>query len=419
MTSYTKIENYLYTQLPIFQRDGNLAVRPGLKNIIHLCEYLGNPHQKFQSIHIAGTNGKGSTSSMIAAILQSAGYKVGLYTSPHLLRFTERIKINGQEIPEQNVVDFVLNIQSQIEQIHPSFFEITVAMAFDYFAQQQVDVAVIEVGMGGRLDSTNIITPCLSVITNIGYDHQSFLGNTLAEIAGEKAGIIKENIPVVISEKHPETTAVFIQKAQEQNAPIFFASDNIHLDNPPPLGARGLFPDLKGIYQSKNIIGVLQSMAILKEKDFKISPEHIKYGIENTISLTGLKGRWQIVETEPLVICDTGHNAEALTLIFEQLSQIPHEQLHCVLGFTKDKSINKILDILPSTAFYYFCQYKGNRALETQILWEEATQKKLQGVPFTNIQEAFLKAKEKSSSKDIIFVGGSTFIVSEFLSDIS
>lgn len=419
--TYQETLNYLYQNLPMFQRVGAVAFKKDLTNTLALCEALGNPQRKFSSIHVAGTNGKGSTSHMIAAVLQKAGYKTGLYTSPHLKEFTERIRLNGKEIARDFVIDFVDRVKPLIETIKPSFFEITVAMAFDYFAHQQVEVAVIEVGLGGRLDSTNVITPVLSIITNISWDHMDLLGDTLEKIASEKAGIIKPNIPVVISERQPEVEHVFIQKARACNSTLVFASDHFRVAP----NSTGVFcvdhenksyelqPDLLGIYQAKNLAGVLTAIDVLQKNGFTISDEAIKTGLKNVTSLTGLKGRWQSIGERPLVVCDTGHNEGGIREIIQQINQTPHLKLHMVVGMVKDKDVSKVLSLLPQDATYYFCQASIPRAMPASELKEKAKAFGLIGDEYKNVNKAIDAAKAVSSPDDLIFVGGSTFVVAE------
>lgn len=419
--TYPETLNYLYQNLPMFQRVGSSAFTKDLTNTIVLCEALANPQNKFNSIHIAGTNGKGSSSHMLAAVLQTAGYKTGLYTSPHLKEFTERIRVNGQEVDKEFVIDFVARIKPKIEKIKPSFFEITVAMAFDYFARQQVDVAVIEVGLGGRLDSTNVITPVLSLITNISWDHMDLLGDTLEKIAIEKAGIIKKEVPVVISERQAEVEQIFIQKAKENYSAITFATDHFKVARE----ATGLYYvshhnqqrllklDLMGNYQTKNIAGVLASIEELKKIGFDITDQHITDGLKEVMSRTGLRGRWQMMGEKPLIICDTGHNEGGMREIVQQIAETNYHHLHMVLGMVKDKDVSKVLDLLPKDATYYFCQASIPRALPSDELRLKAEGFGLRGKAFKNVNEAIQSAKDNSSSDDFIFVGGSTFVVAE------
>lgn len=402
--NYQQTLDYLFSQLPMFQRVGASAYKADLNNTIELCKLLHHPEKNFKSIHIAGTNGKGSTSHMLASILQEAGYKVGLYTSPHLKDFRERIKINGEMISEQEVVDFVIKHQSEFEQINLSFFEWTVGLAFDYFSKNQVDIAVIETGLGGRLDSTNVITPLVSVITNIGKDHTQFLGETLAKIASEKAGIIKENIPIIIGETQQETQQVFIDKALEKSAKIFFA-DKIITTN--------YESDLKGIYQEKNKKTVLAAIQQLMINGFSIAEENIKNGLLNVVKNTGLLGRWQILSENPLTICDTGHNEAGINEVLKQISLTKHNHLHFVFGAVNDKEIDSILSMLPKNATYYFCQAKIPRALDVNVLYTKAKKIELKGNPYDSVENAIKQAKSNASVNDLVFVGGSTFVVAE------
>ncbi|HEY9117381.1 MAG TPA: folylpolyglutamate synthase/dihydrofolate synthase family protein [Roseivirga sp.] len=395
----------MYKALPMFQRVGQAAFKKDLTNTIRLCEALDNPQNKFKSIHIAGTNGKGSTSHMIASVLQTAGYKVGLYTSPHLKSFTERIRINGAEVSEQFVTSFVKEQQGLIEEIKPSFFEMTVAMAFQYFAECKVDVAVIEVGLGGRLDSTNVITPELSVITNIGFDHMDMLGDTLPKIAFEKAGIIKEGIPVVVTEKHLETETVFKEVAQMRSAPIIFAEEQFFDEIP--------LSDLKGNYQTKNIKGVLTAIDVLKGKDWKITNEELILGLSQVQQTTGLKGRWQQLNSNPLTICDTGHNKEAFEYIVGQISAQIHDQLYMVLGFVREKDLQPILRMLPVNAHLIFCEPKIPRALLLEELKEKTAAMNQAREYVQDVNEAIQRAKSLATENDMIYIGGSTFVVAE------
>lgn len=412
----------------MFQRVGAVAYKADLTNTISLCTALDNPQLRFKSIHIAGTNGKGSSSHMMAAILQSAGYKTGLYTSPHLKEFTERIKINGVEIDQEYIIGFVNRIKKEIEKIQPSFFEITVAMAFDYFAFHKVDFAVIETGLGGRLDSTNVITPIVSLITNIGYDHMDILGYTLPAIAKEKAGIIKEGIPAVISELQTEVEPVFCAKAAEVNADIVFASkifstkekvnakdSSLTLDvyDQGELVFSNLNPELKGDYQKKNIPGVLMSIKVLQKLGYRITTQNIQNGIENVIKLTGLKGRWQKLGEYPLIICDTGHNVDGLKDVVHQIRAQKFKNLFIVLGMVKDKDISNVIRLLPREAYYFFCQATIPRALEAKFLAEKAKAAGLQGEVVQDVNKAIAAAKSKAGKEDFIFIGGSTFVVAE------
>lgn len=410
----------------MFQRIGAAAFNKDLTNTIRLCEALGNPQHKFRSIHIAGTNGKGSTSHMLASVLQSSGYRTGLYTSPHLKDFTERIKINGQEVSHDYVVDFVNRIQGAIETIRPSFFEVTVVMAFDYFVQQNVDVAVIEVGMGGRLDSTNVITPELSLITNIGWDHKEFLGDTLEKIAAEKGGIIKPGVPVVVSERQPGIEEVFRTIAKENHSPIDFASDEFEvvakggqdevsfsIRKNGALQLDNVFVPMQGFYQRKNILGVVKALEILKSKGLNITPDNIIAGLSKTITQTGLKGRWQKLGEHPLIICDTGHNVDGIREVVAQIKAQSYNKLHMVIGMVKDKDISDVLRLLPKEASYYFCQANIPRALEADLLAAQAREVGLSGEVISDVNSAIQHAKGKATQTDMIFIGGSTFVVAE------
>jgi dihydrofolate synthase / folylpolyglutamate synthase len=405
----------------MFQRVGSVAFKSDLTNTLALCQALGNPQDKFKPIHIGGTNGKGSTSHMIAAVLQSAGYKTGLYTSPHLKEFTERIRIDGKEITKDFVVDFVERIKPLINELSPSFFEITVVMAFDYFARQQVDVAVIEVGLGGRLDSTNVIKPLLSLITNISWDHQDLLGDTLEKIATEKAGIIKSNTPVIISERQIEVEKVFTDKANECTSHITFASDHYKADRI----SSGVYSvihenksvvfhlDLSGRYQVKNLVGVLAAIEHLHHVGFEISQPAILAGLSNVVTLTGLKGRWQMIGEHPLMICDTGHNEAGIREVIQQINEVPHNHLHIVLGMVKDKDISRVLQWLPAKATYYFCAASIPRALPAIELQKQAQVYGLAGDSYNDVNDAIHHARQASAPDDFIFIGGSTFVVAE------
>jgi dihydrofolate synthase/folylpolyglutamate synthase len=432
--SYEETIDYLYALLPVFHREGAKAFKPGLGNTLALCEKIGNPQTKFRSIHIAGTNGKGSTSHYMASILQSAGYKTGLYTSPHLKDFTERFRINGNSIEKAKVVAFVENHKELIENLRPSFFELSVALAFDFFAKENVYVAVIEVGLGGRLDSTNILQPDLSIITNIGFDHMDVLGDTLPKIAFEKAGIIKPDTPVVISERHEETYQVFNEKASEENAPIFFAEENYSIEentNSDALslvvnvyGKRGkkIFGKLKsqliGKYQLKNLTGIFQSIEILKSLGYEISDDAVRKGIGEVVSLTGLKGRWQILYQQPLTICDTGHNEHGLKIVLNQIEKLHtsgliNGQRHFILGFVKDKNVEEILQLFPKDANYYFCQANSPRAMAAEDLIKIAESTGISGYSILNVNDALKKVREIAQKDDFIYIGGSTFVVAE------
>lgn len=391
----------------MYQRVGGVAYKKDLSNTLKLATHLGHPENTFRSIHVAGTNGKGSVSHMLASVLQEAGYKVGLYTSPHLKDFRERIKINGQMIPKRKVTSFIKNHKSFFESHSLSFFEMTVGLAFDYFSSEQVDVAVIEVGMGGRLDSTNIITPEISVITNIGMDHTAFLGNTLSAIAKEKAGIIKQNIPVVIGESTPETKEVFESVASEKNAEITFAEVR---------SFQNVETDLKGAYQVKNKQTVLTVIQVLNQKNkFQIPEKAIKTGFKKVVSNTGLMGRWQVLQKAPKVICDTAHNKEGLTYVLKQLDAEKKKSLHIVLGFVSDKNVEDVLEMFPKKAHYYYCKPGIPRGLDVSVLEEKAIRAGLIGIGFSSVRNAYKAALKNSGLEDLIFVGGSTFVVSEII----
>jgi len=424
---YTQTIDYLFTRLPMFSRIGVAAFKKDLTNTLALCDFLGNPHTKFKSVHVGGTNGKGSTSHMIAAIFQAAGYKTGLYTSPHLKDFRERIKINGEMVAEDFVIDFVEKIKPLIETIEPSFFEITVAMAFEYFAQQHVDIVIVEVGLGGRLDSTNIIQPELSIITNIGYDHMNMLGNTLGKIAYEKAGIIKKNTPVVIGEDHPETNKTFSDKAALENAEIHFADKKrfvaewkfekhelvAELTSTHSNDKSYYHLDLTGIYQLKNLVTVIESIHILQRKGFSIAEIQIQKGLRQVRKLTGLHGRWEIIYENPSVVLDVGHNEDGIQQIVRQIEITDHEQLHIVLGMVNDKETEKILALLPKHGNYYFTKAQIPRALPEQELAEKAKDIGLSGNHYAFVKDALRAALLHAGKKDLIIVCGSVFVVGE------
>ena len=422
--TYAETLQYLYANLPMFQRVGATAYKKDLTNTLELCNTFDNPQQKLRFIHVAGTNGKGSVSHMLASILQSAGYKTGLYTSPHLKEFTERIKVNGEQVDQDFVVNFVERVRPEIERIKPSFFEITVVMALEYFAHKQVDIAVVEVGMGGRLDSTNVITPEVSVITNIGFDHMDLLGDTLQKIAFEKAGIIKEKVPVVISERQEEVRGVFETAAFAKGSPLFFAGDTYRVQwddtteamvasaNGQPVLGNITLP-LQGNYQMKNLVGVLQTIHVLNQKDFSITNEQVLDGLKKVVVQTGLKGRWQKLGEQPLIICDTAHNADGIRLVIEQLQGITYNDLHMVIGMVKDKDRSAVLRLLPVDATYYFCQANIPRALDADVLKDEAESYGLMGEVIRNVNEAIDRAKTRAGKNDLIFIGGSTFVVAE------
>ncbi|SDI09119.1 bifunctional folylpolyglutamate synthase/dihydrofolate synthase [Winogradskyella thalassocola] len=404
--NYQDTVNWMFQQLPMYQNKGNSAFKKDLTNTINLAKHLNHPEDRFRSIHVGGTNGKGSTTHMLASILQEAGYKVGLYTSPHLKDFRERIRINGKVITEQSVIGFIKRNKAFLEANQLSFFEMTVGMAFEYFADQEVDIAIIEVGLGGRLDSTNIITPELSVITNIGYDHTQMLGNTLKEIAGEKAGIIKQNIPVVIGETHSETETVFITKSEEKHSKIYFADQLI---------VTILESDLKGAYQIHNIKTVLQSVKVLKDMGFNISKKDLEKGLLNVTANTGLQGRWQILGTEPKIICDTAHNKEGLTSVMKQLEAESFNHLHIVFGVVNDKDLGPIIPLLPKQATYYFCKPNVQRGLDAKVLKKNFEDNGLKGEVYNSVEFALSVAKSNAKVTDLIYVGGSTFVVAEII----
>lgn len=429
--TYPETLKFLYSKLPMFSIQGKAAIKPGLDNTIRLCESLGNPQDKFKSIHIAGTNGKGSSSHMLAAIFQQAGYKTGLYTSPHLRDFRERIRINGEMISETEVIDFVSSQSELIKTLEPSFFEVTVAMAFHFFAQNNVDIAIIEVGLGGRLDSTNIIRPELSLITNIGFDHMNILGGTLTQIAGEKAGIIKQNTPVIISQKQSEIESVFKTKAAEMNSKITFANDEWDIyrstensDSSEFLKLEikqknkifqfsSLELDLTGTYQVKNLAGVLSAVKELRAAKYNLNDDSVQTALKNVKSLTGLMGRWQTLEKKPLIICDTGHNEDGIREVLSNISLTTYRNLHMVIGMVKDKEIEKILQLLPKNAMYYFCQPDIPRAKPSIELKNEALHYDLRGNSYDKVSEALEAAKANAHAEDLIFIGGSTFVVAE------
>ena len=422
--NYPEAIEYLYNRLPVFHQIGAAAYKPGLENSIRLMEQLHNPQNEYRIIHVAGTNGKGSVSHFLSAILQSAGYKTGLYTSPHLVDFGERIRVNGEKIQPEYVADFVEKNEKMLDKIQPSFFEATMAMAFRYFADCAVDVAVIEVGLGGRLDSTNIVSPALSVITNISFDHTEFLGNTLAQIAAEKAGIIKPETPVVIGEVVPETRPVFIEKAQKHHSPFVFAEENIPVkfieysadkmivetrDN------EKLIVGLCGEYQLKNIATVLTAVEELQKLGFAIYREDVKNGLENVIPLTNLQGRWQLVRHKPTVVLDTGHNKGGIEYIVHQLRSQNYEKLRIVIGMVKDKDISGVLSLLPRDAVYYFTNATTERALPALKLKEKAERLGLNGKAYSTVEQAVKVALGEAGEKDFLFIGGSNFVVGEAL----
>jgi dihydrofolate synthase/folylpolyglutamate synthase len=427
--NYQQTLEYMFKQLPMFHRIGAAAYKADLKNTVKLCKLLKNPQKKFNSIHIAGTNGKGSTSHLLASILQEAGYKVGLYTSPHLKDFRERIRINGEKIPKFFVKNFIEKYQTDFEKIQLSFFEMTVGLAFDYFAKNNIDIAVIETGLGGRLDSTNIINPELSIITNISFDHKNLLGDTLQEIATEKAGIIKSKTPIIIGETQKDIKNIFIEKAKLLESEIYFADKDLQIKNwkyirngtfvsfdvleKNKIIYNKLHSPLFGNYQKKNILTIIKTVEFLRSKKWKISEEAVFSGISKVVKNTGLMGRWQILGNSPLIICDTGHNEDGIKQILEQIKDTPHQKLHFVIGMVNDKDINTILSMLPKNAIYYFCKANIPRGLDAEELSVRAEIKGLYGNTYTTVSNALESAKKRANSDDMIFIGGSTFIVAE------
>jgi dihydrofolate synthase/folylpolyglutamate synthase len=427
--TYQQTLDYLFTKLPMYQRVGAAAYKENLDNTLAICKILGNPEKKIKCIHIAGTNGKGSSSHMIASVLQKAGYKTGLYTSPHLTDFRERIKINGKMIPKTDVTKFVEDYKVAFEEIQPSFFEWTVGLAFHYFIQQEIDVAVIEVGLGGRLDSTNVISPVVSLITNIGYDHINLLGDTLQKIGTEKAGIIKTKTPVVISQTQLEVISVFSTIAKELKAPIEFADkvfkivkteykkslQNITVLNKKTNVSQTYELDLLGSYQAKNLLGVLSTLEILHQKGFIIELNDIIDALKSVHETTGIQGRWQIIQNKPLIIADTGHNEDGIKEVLENLKRYDYKKLHFVLGVVNDKDVTKMLSILPKEAIYYFCKASIPRAMDEKELEKLAKKINLKGKVYSTVPEALKAAKKACTTNDIVFVGGSTFTVADIL----
>ncbi len=405
--TYQDTVNWMFQQLPMYQNQGKAAYKANLDNTLQLAKHLHHPEHNFKSIHVAGTNGKGSTSHMLASILQEAGYKVGLYTSPHLKDFRERIKINGKEISEAFVIKFINEHRQFFETHRLSFFEMTVGLAFDYFSVEEVDIAIIEVGMGGRLDSTNIITPEVSIITNIGLDHTQFLGTTLEAIAFEKGGIIKSQIPVVIGETQSETEKVFKELAETRNAEIYFADQQEH--------EKSYVSDLKGDYQKKNKATVLSAINIIRQKSFEISEEALTLGFLNVIKNTGLRGRWEILQENPRIICDTAHNKEGLHYTMTQLRKEDFEQLRLVFGVVNDKDVASIIPLLPKDALYYFCKPNIPRGLDAEVLRDVFINHGFKGNAYESVQMALSAAKQHATTSDVIYVGGSTFVVAEII----
>jgi len=425
--NYQQTIDYLFSRLPMFSRIGAAAYKTDLTNTAKLCAFLGNPQTKFKSIHVAGTNGKGSVSHMLAAILQVAGYKTGLYTSPHLKDFRERIKVNGEMVNESFVTTFTEKIKSLIEEIEPSFFEITVAMAFDHFMQEQVDVAVIEVGLGGRLDSTNIITPELSIITNIGWDHMNMLGDSLEKIAFEKAGIIKPGVPIVIGEMQSRTQPVFEQRAKEKGSPLFIAAQKrqvtdwnwekhelaVEVSNEHKTDHRVYHLDLPGIYQTKNLLTVLEACSQLQQQGWKIDNEITQQGLRQVKKLTGLHGRWEIIHQSPMVVLDVAHNEDGIQELIQQAELMEHRQLHIIIGMVKDKEVEKILSLLPKNARYYFTKAQIPRAMSEDELTVKATIAELRGSTYSEVNNALRDALLHAHRDDLIIVCGSVFLVGE------
>ncbi|MBL7931851.1 MAG: bifunctional folylpolyglutamate synthase/dihydrofolate synthase [Bacteroidia bacterium] len=427
--TYPQTLDYLFSRLPMYQRVGAAAYKANLDNTVKITEILGKPHLKLKCIHVAGTNGKGSSSHMIAAIMQQCGYKTGLYTSPHLHDFRERIKVNGKMIPKNYVTEFVLKHKEAFEPIEPSFFEWTVGLALDYFAAEEVDVAVIEVGLGGRLDSTNIITPKACLITNISFDHMNLLGDTLEKISREKAGIIKPRVPVVVSQYQSETAPIFNQIAKEQKAPIEYADKNykiishkisggllhVELLNRKTEQQEKYELDLTGNYQLKNVLGVLNLVEYIEKAGFLIEPENVKKALKQVIKITGLKGRWQKLSEKPLIITDTGHNEDGIKQVLHNFSTVQFDKLHFVLGTVNDKDISKILSLLPKDAIYYFVKANIPRALDENDLMKQAQRFKLNGKAYKTVEEGIKAAKKAAKKSDFIFIGGSTFVVGDAL----
>lgn len=430
---YRETLDFLYSQLPMFQRIGAAAYKHDLSNTIRLCEIIGNPQNRFRSVHIAGTNGKGSCAHLLASILQESGYKTGLFTSPHLADFRERIRIDGNRIGEDRVTAFVAKYRKAADDIKPSFFEYTAAMAFWYFEEEKVDVAVLETGMGGRLDSTNVVKPDISVITNISRDHMRFLGDTIEKITTEKAGIIKKGVPVIIGETQPETEKIFRETAAAKGSSIYFADRHYLVTNPSNTDERhegteklnvlrngeeflaGMRNPLLGNYQRKNIQTVLMTAEVMKDNGYRIGTESLKSGILNVMRNTRLAGRWQVLDTRPLTICDVGHNEAGIQYLVRQILKTPHQQLHFVLGAVNDKDIKKILQLLPKDATYYFCKADIPRGLDAEILAKAAGKEDLKGDVYSSVRDAYISAVKNAADDDMIFIGGSTFVVAEVL----
>lgn len=427
--NYQETLNYLYNSTPVFEHVGAVAYKEGLQNTLALDKHFNHPHTNFKTIHIAGTNGKGSCSHSLASILQEAGYKVGLYTSPHLVDFRERIRVNGQCISKERVVKFVEDERKFFEPLHPSFFELTTALAFKYFDEQKVDIAIIEVGLGGRLDCTNIISPILSIITNISFDHTQFLGDTLAKIAAEKAGIIKKGVPVIIGEANEETSPVFQSKANEVNSDIVFADDNAIVTSSSPMADGGrryylsnnstLVGELSGDYQERNMNTILCACNILKQMNIIKNDDVIAKGLTNICKNTGLLGRWQTIQNNPTVVCDTGHNVGGWNYLAPQIKRQQCNQLRIVFGMVDDKDINSVMYLLPKNAIYYWTQAESKRAIKAERVAEIAIKHDLRGEIFDNVEVAYTKALQDSNKDDFVFVGGSSYIVADLLTFLS
>ena len=427
--NYQETLNYLYNSTPVFEHVGAVAYKEGLQNTLALDKHFNHPHTNFKTIHIAGTNGKGSCSHSLASILQEAGYKVGLYTSPHLVDFRERIRVNGQCISKERVVKFVEDERKFFEPLHPSFFELTTALAFKYFDEQKVDIAIIEVGLGGRLDCTNIISPILSIITNISFDHTQFLGDTLAKIAAEKAGIIKKGVPVIIGEANEETSPVFQSKANEVNSDIVFAEDNAIVTSSSPMADGGrryylsnnstLVGELSGDYQERNMNTILCACNILKQMNIIKNDDVIAKGLTNICKNTGLLGRWQTIQNNPTVVCDTGHNVGGWNYLAPQTQRQQCNQMRIVFGMVDDKGINSVMYLLPKNAIYYWTQAESKRAIKAERVAEIAIKHDLRGEIFDNVEVAYTKALQDSNKDDFVFVGGSSYIVADLLTFLS
>ena len=427
--TYKEAHEYLYNSLPVFQREGKAAYKEGMDNAYELDKYFNSPHSNYKTIHVAGTNGKGSVCHMLASVLQECGYVTGLYSSPHLLDYRERIKVNGEWITKDFITDFIQKHKPKFNEMNPSFFEISVFMAFEYFRQQHVDIVIIEVGLGGRLDTTNIINPVVSVITNIGYDHMEFLGNTIEQIAAEKAGIIKQNVPLVIGEYHNLSMPVFQRVAEEKNIELVCA-DKLYMYqySTHTLERKvkhhykdihdkefDIFTDLQGSYQKKNIVTALSVIEVIKRKEIQIEDECIKNGLQHVIQNTGLTGRWQIIRNNPTVVCDTAHNEEGISEVLKQIHETAYKKLHLVLGFVKDKDVEKMLSLFPEDASYYFTQASVPRAMEHKALKAVAARLNRGGNSYIDVTEAFDAAIKNAGHHDFIYIGGSTFVVADFL----